>query len=262
MRAVDLLQHALRQAPVAQPLAVPRTPVLVAGGGGALGSAVVEGLLGCRGFDPVRVLVTQPFAATARGLQAVVGECPPPGQAAPLALAVFDRPRRSHGRDEAFFAPAPAALAALAAQWHAAGVRDLVIVMPHDSGSMPAALMAGLASLSEQAVAAIGFTRVVILRPARAPRAHTSRGLQRVADALLAQLRMMVPQTLQPVRPRHVARLAVEVARQLGSHPAGTRVLASEQVWQAAQAADPGRWVRSWLGGEGLPDVHARPGRL
>ncbi|MFM7703454.1 MAG: hypothetical protein ACKO6D_00785, partial [Rubrivivax sp.] len=153
-----------------------RPPVLVAGAAGSLGAAVVEGLLRCGAFDPVRVLVTQPFAATARGLEALPGECPPTGQAAPLALAVFDRPRRSHGRDDAFFSPSPQALPELAARWHAAGVRNLLVVMPHDSGTLPVALASGLANLSEQAVASLGFERVAILRTARPPQAATSRG--------------------------------------------------------------------------------------
>lgn len=222
----------------------------MAGGAGALGAAVVEGLLRSGAFDPVRVLVTQPFAATARGLEAIPGECPAPGEAPPLALAVFDRPRRSHGRDEAFFSPEPQALPALAARWHAVGVRNLLVVMPHDSGTLPVALASGLANLSEQAVASLGFERVAILRTARPPQAATSRGLQRVADGVLAQLRLMLPQNLQPVRAREVARLAVEVARQLSAHAPGTRVLGPEQVWQAAQAPDPAPLVADWLAGQ------------
>lgn len=261
---MDLLPHALRQAAAPAPTAAP-PPVLVAGARGALGSAVVERLLGSGSFAEVRVLVTRPFASTVRGLRTVL-----PGELAALqadrpatlALAVFDRPRRAHGREDAFYAPAPQELAGLAAQWHACGVRDLVVVMPHASGSMPAALAAGLASLDEQSVAALGFERVAILRPAAPPRAATSRGLQRVADAVLAQLRIMVPQTLQPVRARHVARVAGEVARQLAAHAAGTRVLAPEQVWQAAQAPDAGPLVEAWLAGRPWPKPTVGPGRL
>ncbi len=246
---MDLLPHALRQAAAPSPCA-DAPAVLVAGARGALGSAVVERLLASGAFSEVRVLVTQPFASTARGLRTLLPDELTTSQAdrpATLALAVFDQPRRAHGREDAFYAPAPQELEGLAARWHACGVRDLVIVMPHASGTMPAALAAGLASLDEQTVAALGFERVAILRPAQPPRAASSRGLQRVADVVLAQLRIMVPQTLQPVRARHVARVAVEVARQLAAHPAGTRVLAPERVWQAAQVDDPGPLVAAWL---------------
>lgn len=261
---MDLLPHAMRQAAAPAAVANP-PPVLVAGARGALGSAVVERLLGSGSFAEVRVLVTRPFASTARGLRTVLPAELAALQAdrpATLALAVFDRPRRTHGREDAFYAPAPQELAGLAAQWHACGVGNLVVVMPHASGSMPAALAAGLASLDEQSVAALGFERVAILRPAAPPHAATSRGLQRVADAVLAQLRIMVPQTLQPVRARHVARVAVEVARQLAAHAAGTRVLAPEQVWQAAQAPDAGPLVEAWLAGWPWPRATVGPGRL
>ena len=261
---MDLLPHALRQAAAPSPSAA-SPPVLVAGARGALGSAVVERLLGSGSFAEVRVLVTQPFASTARGLRTVLPEelaDLQAGRPATLAMAVFDQPRRAHGREDAFYAPAPQELAGLAAQWHACGVRDLVIVMPHASGTMPPALAAGLASLDEQTVAALGFERVAILRPAQPPRTAASRGLQRVADVVLAQLRIMVPQTLQPVRARHVARVAVEVARQLAAHPAGTRVLAPEQVWQAAQAPDAGPLVQAWLAGQPWPAPTLVAGRL
>ena len=95
--------------------------------------------------------------------------------------------------------------------------------MPHASGSMPAALAAGLASLDEQAVAALGFVRVAILRPAAPPGAATSSGLQRVADIVLAQLRIMVPQTLQPVR----AHMLLDVTPPLASRAAETGIDAS-----------------------------------
>jgi uncharacterized protein YbjT (DUF2867 family) len=68
---MDLLPHALRQAAAPAPTAAP-PPVLVAGARGALGSAVVERLLASGAFSEVRVLVTQPFASTARGLRAVL----------------------------------------------------------------------------------------------------------------------------------------------------------------------------------------------
>lgn len=261
---MDLLPQALRQAAAPAPTTA-KLPVLVAGARGALGSAVVERLLGRGVWGEVRVLVTQPFASTARGLRMVLREelaaCQA-GRPATLALVVFDQPRRAHGREDAIYAPAPQELAGLAAQWHASGVRDLVVVMSHASGSMPAALAAGLASLDEQAVAAIGFERVAILRPAAPPHASSSRGLQRLADVVLAQLRIMVPQTLQPVRARHVARLAAEVASQLAAHPPGTRVLAPQRVWQAAQAADPGPLVAAWLAGQDWPAPTVGAGRL
>jgi hypothetical protein len=59
-----------------------------------------------------------------------------------------------------------------------------------------------------------------------------------------------------------VARVAVEVARQLASHAAGTRVLAPERVWQAAQTPDAGPLVAAWLAGQPWPAPTVGPGRL
>jgi hypothetical protein len=103
-------------------------------------------------------------------------------------------------------------------------------------------------------VAALGFEHFVVIRSAQAPAASAGgAGLQRLADLVLAQLRLMTPQALQPVRTRQVAALAAVVARALPASPPGTRVMAPEQVWQAAQAGDAGGFVRAWLAGAPLP---------
>jgi hypothetical protein len=260
---MELVGQALRAGVQRVPAAgVPARAVLVAGAGGALGSEVLERLLGAGGLFPVRVLATQPFHATVRGLEVVQRATLSAAQAAPLAVVVFDRERHANGRDEAFLRPDPAELPALAAQLHAVGVRNLLVVMPHAAASLPEALRAGLASLDEQSVASLGFDRLAILRSARAPDALASRGLQRVADTVLAQLRMMTPQHQQPLRSRKVAQIAVEAAKRLADAPPGTRVLAPERVWQAAQQRDPGPLVDDWLHGRPWPPLTLRPGRM
>jgi len=127
--------------------------------------------------------------------------------------------------------------------------------MPHTSATLPEALKAGLASLDEQAVAALGFDHVAIVRTAQRPDEASSRGLQRLADAVLAQLRVMVPQREQPVRPVKVAQLVAALARALPASAAGTRVMSPEWVWQAAQGADPHALVQAWLDGAPLPQA-------
>jgi hypothetical protein len=256
---MELVSQALRAGPKAAAGAA--RAVLVAGGGGALGAEVVEQLLG-GGFAPVRVLATQPFHATMRGLEAVPLDMLGPDTAAPLALVVFDRERRANGRDAAFLRPPPAGLPALAARLQAVGVRHLLLVMPHAAASLPEALRSGLASLDEQAVAALGFEHLAILRSAQPPGESTGRGLQRLADLVLAQLRLMTPQPQQPLRARKVAQVAVEVARRLAASPPGTRVMAPERVWQAAQQRDPGSFVQAWLEGRALPEISVTPPRM
>lgn len=264
-RAMDELSQALRSARQSAP-AMRGSPreLLVAGGGGALGAEVLEQSLARGAFGAVRVLATRDFHATTRGLVPVRvdgfdAESP---ALPPLAVVVFDRPRHANGRDAAFVRVEPAGLSALARWLHAGGVRHLVIVMPHAQASLPEALKSGLASLDEQAVAALGFERLVIVRSARAPDALASRGLQRVADAVLAQLRVMTPQHQQPLRARKVAQIAVALARMLGEHPPGTRVLAPEQAWHAAQMADPRPVLAAWLSGAPWPPLTLRPGRM
>lgn len=251
---MDRIREALRagHAPP-RPAGAPRPVVLVAGGGGPLGSEVLERLLGSRAHGAVRVLAVQPFSATAPGLEAVPLD-DEARDAAPLAVVVFDRERQANGRDAAFWRPLPQDLPALAARWHAKGVQDLVVVMPHQAASLPDALRAGLANLDEQAVAALGFRHVVFVRSAQSPEtARDAGGLQRLADLVLAQLRLMTPRMQQPVRARKVAQIVSALARALPGSAPGTRVMAPEVVWQCAQERDPEPLVRRWLSGEAMP---------
>lgn len=235
----------------------------MAGGGGALGSAVLEALLGTRVAAPLHVLVTQDFHATASGLHTqLLAALPQAAVRLPLAVVVFDAARQVNGREAAFWQPPPAELLPLARRLHDIGVRHLLVVMPHVSATLPEALKAGLASLDEQAVAALGFDHVAIVRTAQRPDEASSRGLQRLADAVLAQLRVMVPQREQPVRAAQVAALVSALARQLIDSPSGTRVMAPEWVWQSAQGGDVDALVRAWLGGQALPQVSTPRQRL
>jgi hypothetical protein len=201
------------------------------------------------------VLVTQDFHATVQGLQTqpaeTLGETADPR--VPLGLIVFDRPRHANGRDAAFLQPQPQDLLPLAQRLLAAGVRHLLVVLPHTSASLPEALKAGLATLDEQAVASLGFAHVAIVRSAQRPADSVASGLQRVADLVLAQLRLMVPQREQPVRAPQVAKLVAALARQLLASPPGTRVMAPEWVWQSAQGGDVDALVQAWLHGAKLP---------
>ncbi len=258
---MDLMQQALRagRAP-ALPQAPAPAGVLVAGGGGALGSAVLEALLAGRAFAPVRVLVTQDFHATVQGLETLLvasfDDAPVAAPVAGMGIVVFDRERHANGREAAFARVQPAQLPALARWLQRRGVRQLIVVLPHSAASLPQALKAGLANLDEHAVAALGFDHVVFVRSAQAPAATASTGLQRVADAVLAQLRIMTPQPEQPVRARKVAQLVAALARRLPEATPGTRVMAPEWVWHAAQADDLAALADAWLQGRAPP---ARP---
>ena len=57
----------------------------------------------------------------------------------------------------------------------------------------------------------------------------------------------------QPVRAAKVAALVAALARALPASPPGTRVMAPEWVWLAAQGAELHALVSDWLAGAPLP---------
>lgn len=251
---MSLLHEALRAGHAHhRPSAGPARQVLVVGGAGALGAAVLEQLLAGGAFLRVAVLVTQPLNAALRGLLTVPAEAldgPPPARGEDTAIIVFDRERHANGREQAFLRPVPETLPGLAAALRRRGVRRLVVVMPHAPATLPEALKRGLASLDEQAVAAQGFDQLVIVRSAQAPPAAEARHpLQRVGDWVIAQLQLMVPQREKPVRAVKVARFVAELAALLPQVAHGTRVVPPEAVWEAAQSTDVAGTVADWLHG-------------
>ena len=147
-----------------------------------------------------------------------------------------------------------------AAALRAVGVGTLVVVVPHAPGALPQALKAGLASLDEGAVAALGFDRLVFMRPAQSvaggPPGRSAP--ERLAHWLLGQLHWMVPTADQPVRSATVARAAAHLAAALPHAACGTRVMPPELLWAAAQAPTSDTAVDAWLAGQGIPMTPAR----
>ena len=137
---------------------------------------------------------------------------------------------------------------ALAQQLHGAGVRRLIVVVPHTPSLLPMALQQGLASLDEAAVAALGFEQLVFMRMAQNERA--AEGLdapRRLARWMLSQLHWMIPQREQPVRAETVAKVAAAIAVLCAEAPHGTRVVPAALLWQAAQRSDMQALVGTWL---------------
>jgi hypothetical protein len=283
---MDLLTPALHGA-VAPPRSSHRRAevALVIGAGGVLGSALLARALACGGFARVQALVAAPLASTLRGLEplpaaSLLGAKPTEGTAgrapatADTAFIVFERTRHSNGRDDAFFQPEPAQLPEIAAALHRAGVKRLLVVVPHAPALLPHALRAGLASLDEGFVAALGFEHLVFLRASQSALAAVAAGrrpaqqaaaasaFQRWGEGLatwwLSQLKWMVPAGDQPVRAVKLAELAVELGLRLPAAAPGTRVLAPELMSQAALASDGGVSVlAAWLAGAAVPAAAA-----
>lgn len=252
---MDALGQALHGAASTPRTARVRAEVLlVVGGGGVLGSALLAAALACGRFGRVQALVARDLASAMRAFEPL----PESALGAPLradtAVIVFERLRRSNGRDEAFVQPQPQQLAALAAQLHGGGVRRLLVVVPHAPALLPQALKAGLASLDEGRVAAMGFEQLLFVRAAQAAPGGAAAGwAHRLAAGWLSQLAWMVPQREQPVRTQRLAELVVELAWRLPHAAASTRVLPPELLWQAAQAGDGGALLSAWLAGDPLP---------
>lgn len=236
------------------PRSTPRR-ALVLGGAGALGAAVLEQLLSSHRFERVGVLAGASLQPALRGLHVVADNAAAQAAfGADTALIVFDRERHANGRDAAFARAQPGELPGHARALLSAGVRCLIVVVPHAPALLPQALKLGLANLDEGAVAALGFTQLVFMRMAEAGAAAAAGELsapQRLAAWMLSQLRWMVPQREQAVRVDTVARVAAALAVALAAAAPGTRVLPPELLWQAAQGStSPADLVAAWLGGE------------
>ncbi len=224
--------------------------LVIAGATGVLGNEVLRRLAGPSRFDSVQVLAREPITPALRGVNpTVVRPGPPaewPASAADTGVILFEPPRLFYDRERALWTPQPDQLLQLAQWMRRSGVACLAVVLPHAQGRLPEALKRGLASLDEQAVAALGFERLLLIRSAQKPRDAAPAGaLSRLAHWMLSIFRFMVPSSEQPVRAAKVAQL---VAAALELAPPGIHVAAPELVWRAAQG-DVRATARQWLQG-------------
>jgi hypothetical protein len=259
----DLASVTQRAAGAAHRLAqgIDRPAVLLAGGAGPLGSALLERFSGSGRWGHVWVLAdpTQgELQSAVRNVSALAMDATAnslgweAASPAPLAgLIVFDQPRLYNERERAFWMPQPPQLLAVATQMKAHGVRNLAVVVPHQQALLPDALKRGLASLDEQAVQGLGFERLLLVRRAPAlPGGRAESGAKALAAWMLGQLRFMVPQREQPVRSVKLAAFVEAVWAQWLGNPAlsaGTRVVPPEPLWEAATAPNMDDAARGWL---------------
>lgn len=242
------LNDALRGAQRGPVSGARRPAALVAGAGGTLGSAVLEQALAGDRYGRVSALVTGPLTSALRGLKTATLDTLDAAEA-DTAFIVFERARHANGRDEAFLRPQPQELLPLARALQRAGVRRLLVVVPHAPALLPQALKAGLATLDEADVAALSFEHLVFVRAATGPVAGGAvrRGVGRFVDWWLSQLRWMVPQADQPLRSARLAELVVRLALRLPQARSGTRVLPPEILSQAAQPGAADATLDAWL---------------
>jgi len=224
--------------------------VLVLGAAGPLGSALLERLLAQPGHGPVFVATRELLNVGIRGLHEVRIDVSGalPTVHADCAVLVFDRPRFSNGRDDAFWCPQPQDLLPVARWLHSCGIGMLAVVMPHAPSSLPEALKQGLANLDEQAVTMLDFKRLLFVRSAQRPgQVRAGSRLQRVAHWMLSQLNLMVPQREQPVRPAKVAEFVCQALSNLSRARPGTWIARPELVWEASQSDAVDELVMRWL---------------
>ena len=266
MTPTEPLQNALAATlrPAVTTRAAAKARLLVAGAGGALGGEVLHRLAASGLFAHTDVLVTAPLVLTLpRVATAQVGPTEPdtwpPCTQADTTVVMFETPRLTNDRERVLFTPVPAQLPALARWLQRSGVQTLVLVMPHAPGRLPDALKRGLANLDEQAVAALGFERVLLVRAAALPAPAIALSLpEQLARWMLSMAKYMIPAHDQPVRPARVAEFIEAALRVL---PPGTHVAAPEVLHRASpasrQANTPAitmaQVVHDWLAGVPAP---------
>jgi hypothetical protein len=229
---LHVLQAASRPMP-----SVDKPRLLIAGATGVLGHEVLRRLVGSGDFSLTQVLAREPITPGLRGVRTTLVASGAPQEwpldPADVAVVLFDPPRMFYERERALWTPQPAQLLPLARWLRAGGVRTLAIVLPHAPGQLPEALKRGLATLDEQAIAALGFERLLLLRSAqKPPPPRHAHALARLAHWMLGIFKYMVPSSEQPVRAAKVAELLAESLR---IAPPGIHVAAPDLVWQAAQ---------------------------
>ena len=145
-------------------LASSRPRLIVAGATGVLGAEVLRRLAGSGRFASTQVLAKEPMATSAAqvSMVEVTGDLQAwPAVLAQMGVVMFEPPRLYYERERALFTPAIGQLLALAQWLKRCGVHTLVVVLPHAQGRLPDAVKRGLANLDEQALAAIGFERLL-----------------------------------------------------------------------------------------------------
>ncbi len=227
------LQAAQRTASAAS-----KPDLLIAGATGVLGNAVLQRLVGVQRFEHTQVLAREPVQQGMRQLSLHLIDGPIADWRAPqardVAVVMFEPPRMFYERERALWTPEPAQLPSLAHWLQACGVKSLVVVLPHAQGTLPQSIRHGLASMDEKALAAMAFERLIIMRSAEKPSlAKPQHVLERLAQWMLGIFSFMVPAQEQPVRPSKIAEIVDAV---LQHAPAGTTVIAPEQMWQLGQS--------------------------
>lgn len=236
----------LHQAAKAQ--AAPR--LIVAGATGVLGAEVLRRLAGSGRFAHTQVLAKEPMATGLAQVSIVeVDQQLAQWQtvSAQVGIVMFEPPRLYYQRERALWTPAPEQLLPLAQWLRRCGVKTLVVVVPHVQNRLPDAVKRGLANLDEQALNALGFERLLLVRAAqKAPTSSVAGIFNKTATWMLGVMSYMIPASELPVRPSKLAEF-IDIA--LHHLPPGTHVASPELLWLCADQGNTQLAIKAWLNG-------------
>ena len=231
-----------------KPQAAPR--LIVAGACGVLGAEVLRRLAGSGRFAHTQVLAKEPMATTVAQVSVVEMASHPaawPLVDAQVGVIMFEPPRLYYQRERALWTPTPQQLLPLAQWLKRSSVHTLVVVVPHVQNRLPDAVKRGLANLDEQALSALGFNRLLLVRAAqKAPGTSPVGFFNKTAAWMLGAMSYMIPASELPVRPSKLAEFIDIALQQL---PPGTHVASPELLWRAADQGDTRDAVKAWLNG-------------
>jgi hypothetical protein len=241
---MNLDQALVNMASAPPVVASARAPqVLLAGAGGALGRALMARLalssvssvlhiagLAAHVSSSARVkawLVTPGVPTAPWGTSRVVPD---------VAVIALGLPA-VRATEQVWWQPKPSELLPFVQHLYLLGTRRLVLVMPHEPGKLPNALKHGLASLDEQAIAALGFDHLLIVRsPQRPADLAAANWGEKLARLMLSISSYLIPAADQPVRADGFAEFVAELIKASWAlQIEGAQVVPPETVWQALQ---------------------------
>ena len=215
-------------------------PALLLGAGGWLGAALLAQLLSSGGFSKVGAWATRALRSSHHSVLGVDIESLGDAWVGGTGFIVLERSGLTGARDAVFGAPQVEDLVRMAQQLHAAGLRRLVVVLPHLPGSLPDALRYGFVDGTEQALSMLGFEQLLLVRSSRDALAlpEGTPWIERFAAAWWSQLRWMLPGEEKPLRSVALARVVVQAACLMKEFTRSVVVLPQALASQAAHAPE------------------------
>ena len=219
--------------------------VLVAGGTGLVGRALLAQLVADPRCRSVTALVRQPVQRPGlpRGVTALVVDYSTLGQPGKAALPAADwafcclgTTIKTAGSQAAFRAADFDAVLAFARAAQAAGVSRIAVVSAIGANSRSSVFYNRVKGEAEQALTALGLQQLVLARPSlllgdRKALGQPARPAERLAQALMPALGWLIPRKLRPIR---ASAVAIALRSALADSAPGTRVLESDALARLA----------------------------